>query len=475
MNIIYFNPDQMRADALGCYGNSLVKTPNFDRLAAQGVRFDQCHVQHTVCSPSRCSFMTGWYPHTRGHRSLWHLLQPEEPNTLRYLKAAGYNVQWCGKNDLLSPGCYESSVTSVYRCDFKIHGNSPRPMKGSPHFQSFLYGPREGDPPWDYYLVKRACELIRAQRKSDPPLMLFVASGYPHPPYTCPEPWYSMYRPEDVPAPLPADLEGKPMFHSLIRQTRRLTELDEYELRRIKAVYYGMVSYTDHLLGMLLDAIDESGLADDTSLFAFSDHGDWTGDYGLVEKWSSGMDDCLTHVPMLVRAPGCRAGHVVREPIECFDIMPTTLELAGVECRHTHHAASMLPQLHGEAGDPARAAFTDGGHDDHEPQCFEGGWFDKIGDNVDHIYAPKVRLQQAVPQSTARATAIRTATHRLTRRSTGEHELYDLIADPGETKNLYHDPAHAQTRNALCERMLDWYLHTADVTPFNGDPRGHPQ
>ena len=82
MNIIYINPDEMRADVLGCYGHALARTPNFDRLAAQGTRFDQCHVQHTVCTPSRCSFMTGWYPPTAGHRTLWNPLQAHEPNTI---------------------------------------------------------------------------------------------------------------------------------------------------------------------------------------------------------------------------------------------------------------------------------------------------------------------------------------------------------------------------------------------------------
>ena len=114
MNFIYYNPDEMRADLLACYGHELAKTPNLDRLASQGVRFDQCHVQHTVCTPSRCSFMTGWYPHVRGHRTLWHSLQADEPNTLKYLRKAGYDVHWIGKNDLLAPGSFEDSVSHIY-------------------------------------------------------------------------------------------------------------------------------------------------------------------------------------------------------------------------------------------------------------------------------------------------------------------------------------------------------------------------
>ena len=87
-NLIFFIPDELRASSVGCYGDPVSTTPNIDRLASQGTRFDQCHVQHTVCTPSRTSFTTGWYPHVRGHRTLWNMLRPEDPNLLKYLKRA---------------------------------------------------------------------------------------------------------------------------------------------------------------------------------------------------------------------------------------------------------------------------------------------------------------------------------------------------------------------------------------------------
>ena len=95
MNFIFFIPDELRAESVGCFTPHALPTsltPNITRLASEGTRFDQCHVQHTVCTPSRCSFATGWYPHARGHRTLWHMLTPEEPNLLKYLKRAGYEV-----------------------------------------------------------------------------------------------------------------------------------------------------------------------------------------------------------------------------------------------------------------------------------------------------------------------------------------------------------------------------------------------
>ena len=102
-NIILFNPDQWRGDVLGHMGNPGAMTPNLDVLVkADAVSFGQAFCQNPVCTPSRCSFMTGWYPHTRGHRTMFHMLQPDEPNLLRRLKDAGYFVWWGGKNDLVA-------------------------------------------------------------------------------------------------------------------------------------------------------------------------------------------------------------------------------------------------------------------------------------------------------------------------------------------------------------------------------------
>ncbi len=476
MNLIYFNPDQMRADMLGCYGHPLARTPAFDRLAREGVRFEQCHVQHTVCSPSRCSFMTGWYPHVRGHRTLWHLLQPDEPNTLKYLKQAGHEVHWFGKNDLLAQDSFRDSVTRAYDWTLTEGGDRNIFKRDDPGYWSFLFGPMPGHNP-DWHQVTRAIEFLRARRPGDPPFMMYLPIIFPHCPFTCPQPWYDMYNPNDLPPMRPADLPNKPAFHRLIRQYRRLDELDTKHFRKLRAVYLGMISYVDTMLGRLLDALEETGHVSDTALFCFSDHGEWAGDYGLVEKWHGGLDDCLTRVPMIVRSPGCSAGHVVREPIECFDIMPTTLELAGVNCRHTHFARSMSPQLKGAPGDPDRASFAEGGYDPHEPHCYEGvpGGFHDIGDNRDGIYYPKGLQQQEHPESSVRCAMLRTATHKLVFRPSDVSELYDLTVDPTELDNLYGRPSHAEVRPLLERRLLEWFLHTSDAVPFQRDPRGFPE
>jgi choline-sulfatase len=231
-----------------------------------------------------------------------------------------------------------------------------------------------------------------------------------------------------------------------------------------------MIAYVDAMVGQLLDALDETGLADDTAVFLFSDHGEWAGDYGLVEKWHACLDDCLTHVPLIARIPGGTCGHVVNTPVECFDIMPTTLALAGIAAAHTHFARSLVPQLHGAPGDPERAVFAEGGYDTHEPHCYEGA--PDMGRSPDHIYYPKGRLQQEHPETSVRCTMVRTGNWKLVYRPEGVSELYDLSADPLELANLYGQPETAEAQKELQVRLLDWYVHTSDVVPFPRQSRG---
>ena len=472
MNFIFFMPDEMRAESAGCYGHPLAPTPNLDALAAQGTRFDQCHVQHSVCSPSRCSMMTGWYPHVRGHRTLWHLLRPDEPNLLRYLKQAGYEVHWYGKNDLLAPESFSDSVTTAAYHGTGMFGANPYDL-ADPRYHSFLYQPYTEplETHGDYANVQAAINFLRS--KPEGPFALYLPLVFPHCPYCAPPHWHDRIDPADLPPLRPADLPGKPNFYRLIRETRRLTEVDDDHLRKIQAVYLGMIGFIDELLGQLLTALDETNLADQTTLFFFSDHGDYAGDYGLVEKWPTAAEDIISRVPFVVRTPGGAAGHVVEEPIELFDLMATTLDLAGIEAQHTHFARSLTPQLQGQPGDPERAVYIEGGYATHEPHTFEGR---AVGNQADrdehHIYYPKGQLQQDVPDSVGRSTTVRTATHKLTYRPTGQSELYDLQSDPLELHNRYDDSNYRPIRQALETDLLNWLIQTSDVTPFEEDPRG---
>ncbi len=236
-----------------------------------------------------------------------------------------------------------------------------------------------------------------------------------------------------------------------------------------------MIGFIDELLGQLLDALDGTELAERTTLFFFSDHGDYAGDYGLVEKWPSAVEDIISRVPLVARTPGGAAGHVVGEPVELFDLMATTLDLAGIEAQHTHFARSFVSQLQGTAGDPERAVFIEGGYARHEPHNFEGRPDrDQFAREARNIYYPKGKLQQDQPDSVGRVVAIRTASHKLVYRPTGVCELYDLEADPQELHNHYNEPPYAAVQRTLETRLLAWFTQTGDVTPFDMDPRGLP-
>ena len=108
-NLILYMPETMRAESLGCYGHPLVRTPNFDRLASEGVRFTQCHVQNTVCGPSRTSFATGWPVHVRGHRSLYYFLHQDEPNLFRYLSRTAMTFTGTAKTTCSPPKAFRTA------------------------------------------------------------------------------------------------------------------------------------------------------------------------------------------------------------------------------------------------------------------------------------------------------------------------------------------------------------------------------
>lgn len=480
-NFVFFFPDEMRAESLGCYGHSVVNTPNFNKLAAGGVLFEQCHVQNPVCSPSRCSVMTGLYPHVSGHRTLWHLLRPYEPSLFRYLKQEGYKIKWFGKNHLYS----DEYLTEILGDDaYRIPEQMVREMRGAfnrrnpfsqddPRYYSFLEEPTSGvsDLTETDINVQSAIDFLVSEEAKEGPFLLFLPLVMPHAPYVVPEPFYSMYNPSSLPPLKPVVETNKPSAHRLIRQYRHIEEIKDDTLERIQAVYLGMITHVDTLFGKMMDTLESSGLSESTTVIVSSDHGDYAGDYGLVEKWPNAMEDCLTRVPLIFRVPGNAEGHRISEQVESFDIMPTILELAGIEAKHDHFAQSIVPQIYGAAGDKERTIYAEGGYNSREPHCFEGdsirdAWF---ANNPQSIYWPKARQQQEHPESVCRSTMMRTLQHKLIMRSSGENELYDLKKDPNELQNVYDDAEYSNVRLGMERHLLNWYIETSDIVSREND------
>jgi arylsulfatase A-like enzyme len=466
-NLIYFMPDEMRADSLACYGNPVTRTPNFDKLANGGARFTNCHVQYPVCGASRCSMLTGWPTSVRGHRSLFYFLRPEEPNMFRYLRRAGYDVFWFGKNDALAAASFHDSVTRWKEPTGAGEGRA-QPQSATPGALSMLVAPSGSrTQTGDYHNLQSAFEILD-RKESDRPFCIFLPLSAPHPPYTVPEDFYRMYSPASLPPLAPPNLPRKPDYHAGIRDLYGLSKLDDATFRQIRAVYYGQVSYSDWLLGELMQKLEQTGRDKDTAVFAMSDHGDYAGDYGLVEKWPSGLEDCLTHVPLIVRAPGGKPGVVAEEMVELYDIMQTSLDLAETPSAHTHFSRTLLPQVSGLQGDPHRAAFAEGGYNEYEPQCFEPL------EIVRGFYTGKIRLENEQPKSVSRSAMVRTRTHKLIRRPQGQSELYDLRKDPMETRNLYGESSIGSLQQTLQTQLLDHYVNTTGIAPMDKDSRACP-
>jgi choline-sulfatase len=266
--------------------------------------------------------------------------------------------------------------------------------------------------------------------------------------------------------------EGKDPLYKVLWEQFGLNQLTEADFREIRATYFGMISRVDTQLGQLIERLKARGLYDSTALFLFSDHGDFAGDYGMVEKWNCGTDDCLLHVPLIMRVPGrTPAGDVRTGLVELLDLYPTILDAAGVESKHFHYGRSLLAGGTRELPAGGReAVFADAGWSLDEVQCgtpealVKGGWYEGRNNTVSRN--PGLRTRRAT---------VRTDRYRYVYWPQGVEQLYDLEGDPDALVNRADDPDLAIVKRDLRDRLLTWLLETSDTTPLEQDPRGWPK
>ena len=464
-NFLVFMPDQLRADALGCFGNTRAHTPHVDALAARGTRFERAYGQHSVCSPSRISMLTGWYPHVRGHRTLTHLLKPWEPNLLRILKDAGYHVAHAGlRGDTFAAGVTKASTD---RFGFAVKPRaafhrSPFPPE-HPLARVYYHGRRAADGvalDFDEACVRTA-ETWLAEGLPEP-WLLYVPLLFPHPPFEVEEPWYSLHERARMPSPMDAPLDDKPRYMRLLRERHGTDRLSREDWAEVAATYHGMVSRVDAQLGRVLAAIERAGAASRTLAVFTSDHGEYLGDFGLIEKWPSGQHESLLRNPLVVAGPGVREGNAAASFVELVDLAPTLLDAAGAAARHTHFGRSLWPLLRDGAAAHRDAAFSEGGFAASEADLLERAPFP---------YDLKSALQHEDPACVGRVVSVRTADWTYVHRLYERPELYDRARDPQERVNHAGVAELAGVEVALRARVLDWLLETADVIPWEADPR----
>ena len=335
---------------------------------------------------------------------------------------------------------------------------------GFPPEENFVY---DGD--WD--VVFAAIQQIK-HRPPDQPLCLFLAIGYPHPPYGVEDPWYSQVDRAAVPprAPAPADWTRKPSILKGLSDRQGLGSWSEERWAELRATYYGMCARTDHQFGLILQALKEAGIYDDTAVFLFADHGDFTGDYGLVEKTQNTFEDCLTHVPFIVKPP---AGVPVRPGVndalvELVDFRATVEDFTGLQSGYTHFGRSLKPLLAGQSVTHRDAVFCEGGRLHGEVHCMER----ESPRGKDFLYWPRMSLQSEAGPAHTRASMFRTRRYKYVHRLYELDELYDLQEDPRELHNRIDDPALSAVQADLKQRLLDFYLETSDVVPHKPDHRG---
>ncbi len=466
-NILIFMPDQLRADSVGCFGNPWVKTPNIDALAKRGTRFDNAWANHPVCGPSRVNLMTGWYPHTSGHRTLTHLLSPQDPNLLKYLKDGGYQVAWAGaRGDVFAP---EVTEQSTHFCGWttkperKKMGMGPQYTEGSALYDAFYHGIRPSQSNWlDFDEAATQTAIDWLESKPEGPWCLWVPLIFPHLPFEVEQCWYDLYANADLPTRITSHGKNKPGYHQAIRNklgTERITEAQWQEIIRI---YYAMISRVDDHVGRITAKLAQQDLNHNTLSYFFTDHGEYLGDFGLVEKWPSGLDRCLLQNPLIVAGPGVQENATASSFVEMVDIMPTILEQASLTVAHTHFGKSLVPALEDHHAVIRNAAFSEGGFTTAEISLFEeaGG-----------EYAKKGQLQHEEPELVGKAISLRNKDYTYVYRLYENDELYDRAVDPEETNNIAGLPQNAMTVAALKEEVLDWLVATTDNIPWESDPR----
>ena len=256
-----------------------------------------------------------------------------------------------------------------------------------------------------------------------------------------------------------------------LSRLQNMKDWEEEEYDALRAVYLGMCSKVDEYTGQILRALKEKGIFDETAVFFFSDHGDYTGDYNLVEKVQNCFEDCLTNVPFIVKLPKeLQKRHgVSKELTELIDFYATAEELAELPLEHTHFGLSLVDYVKEKKESLRQTVFCEGGFRKGENHCKETG-----GETVpdpNGLYFPRQFLQASDEMYNGKATMCRTKDYKYIKRLYETDEFYDLKEDPTEVRNRIDSEAYQGVIAEMKERMLKFYQDTCDVVPFKKDAR----
>jgi choline-sulfatase len=491
-NILLITADELRGDCLATMGNPDVLSPHIDALAARGAVFEKHFTPFPKCVPARCAMHTGRYTHTDGLRTVMgpnHL--PEGDPTLgEFLRKQGYETAVLGLNHVWEDDWFygkgeEANQPGAGVVDYTSFTEGPigdlaMQQRTYPEAQARAGAHIDALAPVDYGGVttgtksgffdenraSQACLYLSEVRDPAKPFFLQLNLSKPHPDYAIHEPYYSMYDPEDI-VPFPSDLpENASLPLRAQRQWRLGDDVPQESLSEIQAVYYGMISFIDDLVGQVMNTLEAQGLAEDTLVIFTSDHGDYAGQYGINEKWDASLQDCLLHVPFIIAGTGISVGKRLAGLSEHVDLPATIFDYLGFERPEewVWHGKSMLPMLQGAAG--KAAVFADGGHEATMRARFNApAWEEKHGQQCKTVGGKQLTYQQC-PDAMARCKMVRTDEWKLVIRETGGNELFYVKEDRFEMLNLYTDPMCKSIRSDLQLKLIEWTLRTDTDRPY---------
>jgi choline-sulfatase len=343
MNLLFILSDEHQRDVTGCYGNRVVKTPNMDRLARNGVRFTSAYTPCPICVPARSALATGRWVHQTRSWDNAHPYHGEIPSWHHRLVAAGHHVTSIGKlhfRDSEDDNGFSEEILPLHVLNGigDLLGLIREPVPAARgNMPSLAKETGPGDSSYNRYdteIAEAACrwlEMRAAEPHPDRPWVLFVSFVRPHFPLIAPEEYWSLYRPEEMPWPRLYSKGTKPE-HPVLRALRDCMNYDDFfdeaAVRRAIASYYALVSFLDRNIGEVLTTLERTGLAQSTRIIYASDHGDNLGTRGLWGK--SVMYEESTAVPLIVSGPDLPRGQVVGAPVSLIDMYRTVADAVGL-------------------------------------------------------------------------------------------------------------------------------------------------
>ncbi len=445
-NILLIMADQHRYDCIGCNGNSLIKTPNFDRLAAEGVRFSNAFTSIPVCCPARQSALNGRRNESFG--ALWNYnsplktgaLAPGEYSWAGDLRKAGYSNGYLGVWDV-NPEYSPLQYGYDEYVSLKEYSAFREKAYGKPQFNNGYLGENDSIPVEDsntHWLAHKAIELIgRYSRAGDSPWHLNLNFSVPHLPCRPAGRFAEMYKPSEMPewGSFRDEFKDKPYIQLQQIYTWEIEKFTWEDWAPIVARYYGIISQMDDAVGLVLDELERLGIAEETIVVYTSDHGDMCGAHRMIDKHYIMYDD-VVRVPYIVRWPGVSdAGRECGSFIySTLDMAPTMLDLAGIENKDFFHGMSYLPLLNG-----IKAVSSEHAWRTEVVSSYNGQQFG--------LYTQRM---------------IRGQKWKYIWNTTDVDELYDLEQDPFELVNRIND-------TSLADILADLRIRLRDILIKDGD------